>query len=226
MKRHLGVAAILLCAATVPATVAQPQVHDPRMPQTQEERQFYAAVSRAIYQVIPQEREQFTLGLADRANPVLPGEGMNSFEQVPCEKLAAFQVFGYGNQLGQITAAVCKNGARVRELSLKSRASLAAKLKGLSVNEDNAREIGWYYVQETLSDGSDFYYFPVLAIGHGVLTAYTGALYDKRTGMAVVVQAAPYPMCEHFREHYKESPMCTDIRGTLKRVAQTVQGAM
>lgn len=99
-------------------------------------------------------------------------------------------------------------------------------MKSLSINEVNAREIGWYYVQETLSDGSEFYYFPVLAMGHGVFTAYTEALYDKKTAMAVVVQAAPYPMCEQFREHYKGSAMCADVRGLLRRVAQTLQGAM
>jgi hypothetical protein len=225
MKQPLRLAALLLLAATVPAVVAQPQVQDPRMPQTQEERQFHAAVSRAIYQIVPQERERFTLGLADRANPVLPGEGTNDPEPVPCEKLAAFQVLGYGNALGHITAATCKNGARVRELSAGSRTSLTAKLKDLSINEDQARRIGWYYVQETQSDGSDYYYFPVLALGHGVLAVLTGALYDKKTGIAVVVQAVPYPMCEAFRERYKESPMCTDMLETLRRIAQTLQGA-
>jgi hypothetical protein len=222
MRRHIGIAAIFFCAVTS----AQSQVHDPRMPQTQEERQFYTIVSRAIYQVVPQEQERFTLGLAERANPVFPGEAMNDFEQVPCERLAAFRIFGYGNQLGLITAAACRNGARVRELSEKSRADLAAKLKALSVDENSARAIGWYYVRETLSDGSDFYYFPALAIGHGILTNYTGALYDKKTGAAVVVQAAPYPMCESFREYFKDSLVCTDIRATLMQLVRALRGAL
>ena len=222
MRRHIGIAAAFVCVVAS----AQPQVHDPRMPQTQEERQFYTAVSHAIYQVVPKEQERFTLGLAERAIPALPGEGMNDFEQVPCEKLAAFQIIGYGNQLGQITAAACRNGARVRELSEKSRAVLAAKLKSLSVDEKSARAIGWYYVHETMSDGSDFYYFPVLAVAHGVLTVYTGALYDKTTGGAIVVQVAPYPMCESFREHFKDTPMCVDVRGALTQIVRTLRSAM
>ncbi len=196
------------------------------MPQTLEERQFYATVSRAIYEVMPQERERFTLALGDRTNPIFPGEAANNFEQMPCEKLAAFQFIGYGNQLGGITAALCKNGARVRELSANSRARVAAMLKTFPVNDADARKIGWYYSLETLSDGSEFYYFPVLAVGHGVLSAYTGALYDKKSGMAAVVQATPYPMCEHFRKYYDGSPFCTDIRQTLMRVARTILGAM
>jgi len=55
-----------------------------------------------------------------RANPVFPGEGANGVEQMPCERLAAFEFLGYANQLGNIGAAMCKNGARVRELSANS----------------------------------------------------------------------------------------------------------
>ncbi len=194
------------------------------MPQTQEERQFYSAVSRAIYQVMPQEKERFTLTLADRANPIFPGEGTNSFEPVPCEKLAAFRYIGYANDLGGITAAQCKSGARVRELSAKSRDRLATMLKALPVKAEDARKIGWYYELETLSDGSEFHYFPVLLFGHGVLAAYTGVLYDKKSGTAVVVQAAPYPMCESFRRDFEKSPLCADVRQALMRVARTLQG--
>lgn len=227
MRHHL-VRMFLLGAVCIPPVAAQPTFQDPRMPQTQEERQFYSAVSRAIYQVMPQEKEVFTLTLGDRANPVFPGEGANSFEQVPCEKLAAFRYIGYANDLGGITAALCKNGSRVRELSAKSRTRLAAALKTLpvTVKEEDARKAGWYYAVETLGDGSEFHYFPVLAFGHGVLSAYTGALYDKKSGMAAVVQATPYPMCESFRQYYDKSPFCADIRQMLMRVARTLQGAM
>src|SRR5712692_8179457 len=112
---------VLLFAVFIPLVAAQPTFQDPRMPQTPEERPFYSAVSRAIYQVMPQEKERFTLTLADRANPIFPGEGTNSFEPVPCERLAAFRYIGYANDLGGITAARCKSGARVRELSAKAR---------------------------------------------------------------------------------------------------------
>jgi hypothetical protein len=41
----------------------------------------------------------------------------------------------------------------------------------------------------TLGDGPEFHYFPVIAVGHGVLGAYSGVLHDTKTGRAVVVQA-------------------------------------
>jgi hypothetical protein len=215
---------ILLCAFCLPVA-AQQAYQDPRMPQTQEERQFYSAVSKAIYQVIPQEKERFVLTLGDRADPIFPGEGTNGFEQVPCEKRAAFRPVGFANDLGGFTAAACKNGARVRELSAKSRARLAAMLKSLPiVKDEDARKIGWYYELETLSDGSELHYFPVLAIGHGVVAVYTAALYDKKSGTAVIVQATPYPMCENFRKDYE--PFCADVRKGLKRMALTLQGSL
>ncbi|HEY3075050.1 MAG TPA: hypothetical protein VGJ74_07745 [Burkholderiales bacterium] len=217
MKRRIAIGVILACA--VVAAQSQPQL--PNMPQTPEEKQFYAVVSRAIYQLMPQDKERFLLLLGERAHPVFPGDGTNSVEHVQCERLAAFEFLGYANQLGNIGAAMCKNGARVRELSVKSRARLAATLKRLPVNEEQARRVGWYYAQETLGDGSEFYYFPVIGISHGVLSIYTGALYDKKTGSASVVQMAPYPMCE--REQYKDAPFCTDMRGALKRLLQALR---
>lgn len=195
------------------------------MPQTQEERQFYAAASKAIYQVMPQEKERFSLALADRANPSFPGEGRNNFEQVPCERIAAFTFIGYANELGGISVALCRNGARVRQLAAKSRVNIAAMLKELAVDGANARKAGWNYELETLGNGAEFHYFPVIAIGHGILTAYTGVLYERKTGRAVVVQAAPYPMCEHFREYFGTSPFCADMRQSLKRVVLALQKA-
>lgn len=218
-------AALLLWTTCASPVAAQPALQDPRLPQTPEERQFHSAVSRAIYQVMPREPERFVLALADRANPVFPGEAAGHFEQVRCEKLAAFAFLGYANQLGSIAATHCMDASRVRELAAKSRARLAATLKALSVSDEDARKAGWYYAAETLGDGSEFFYFPVLAVGHGVLGAFTGVLLDRNSGAAAVIQAMPYPMCEGFRRHYESSPFCADMRQALRRIAQTLQGA-
>ena len=98
---------------------------------------------------------------------------------------------------------------------------------GLSIKEEDARKIGWYYAQENLSDGAEFYYFPLIAVGHGVLGVYSGVLYDKKTGSAVVIQTEARQMCgENFVKEFKDAPFCTDMRGTLKRLAQSVRAAM
>jgi hypothetical protein len=220
---RIALGAALVCA--VAAAQSQPQL--PNMPQTPEEHKFYAAVSRAVTQVMPLEKGRFVLTLGDRANPSFPGEERNNFEQVPCERLAAFGFLGYATELGKLTAAACKNGARVRELSANARARVPLMMAGLPIKEDDARKLGWYYAQETLGDGAEFHYFPLIAVGHGVLGAYSGVLYDKKTGGAVVIQAEARQMCgEHFVKEFKDAPFCTDMRGTLKRLAQSIRAAL
>jgi hypothetical protein len=195
--------------------------------QAQEDKQFDAAVWRAVTQVMPLEKGRFVLTLGDRANPSFPGEQRNNFEQVPCERLAGFGFLGYATELGKLTAAACKNGARVRELSTKARARLPLMMAGLPIKDEDARKAGWYYAQETLGDGAEFHYFPLIAVGHGVLGVYSGVLYDKKTGGAVVIQAETSQMCgEHFIKEFKDAPFCADMRGTLKRVAQAVRAAL
>jgi hypothetical protein len=218
---RLAIAAVLVCAVSA----AQSQL--PNMPQTPEEKQFYSVVSRAVTQVMPLEKGRFALTLGDRGNPSFPGEGRNNFEQVPCERLAAFGFLGYATELGKLTAAACKNGARVRELSAKARARLPLMMAGLPIKDEDARKLGWYYAQETLSDGAEFYYFPLIAVGHGVLGIYSGVLYDKKTGGAVVIQAEAGQMCgEHFAKEFKDALFCTDMRGSLKRLAQSIRAAL
>ena len=222
MKRRIALGVIVVCAAAA----AQAQLQLPNMPQTPEEKQFYAVVSRAVTQVMPLEKGRFALTLGDRANPSFP-EAQNNFEQVPCERLAAFGFLGYATELGKLTAAACKNGARVRELSAKARARLPLMMAGLPIKEEDARKIGWYYAQETLSDGAEFYYLPLIAVGHGVLGVYSGVLYDKKTGSAVVIQTEARQMCgENFVKEFKDAPFCADMRGTLKRLAQSIRAAM
>ena len=92
------------------------------------------------------------------------------------------QPAGQGNRLGGLVAALCQKGGHIRALAASSSPRIEAALKRLPVrvNETDARKIGWYYSLETLSDGVEFHYFPVLAFGHGVLSVYTGVLYDNK----------------------------------------------
>ena len=136
-----------------------------------------------------------------------------------------FTIIGFANELGHIGGSVCRNGARVREMAMRARGGLAATLKNLPpMSDEQARKAGWYYSQETLADGAEFFYFPVLVISHGVVGPFTGVIYDKRTGSAAVVQAELLQMCgEQFGKDFQDSTFCTDPRGALKRVAQAIR---
>ena len=183
------------------------------------DQSFAATVAREIYKVIPGNKSSFVLNQGEASNPVFPGKGLNDFEQVECEKTAGYKMIGFGNEQGQIGVAVCAKGQRVQDIALKVPARLDALLKNSTAPKKDARALGWYYTHAKLNDRLEFHYFPVIAMGHGVLTAYTGVVFDKATKRAVVVQISPYPMCESFRSSYKDAPLCTDIAGTLEKLA-------
>jgi hypothetical protein len=174
------------------------------MLRTPEDRTFYLLVQRAIFQVTPEQQGRFGLLLDDRAAPVFNGarEG----------------------EVGHIGASVCRDGARVRAMAMRARDGLAATLKDLppSANEQT-RKAGFYYSQETLADGAEFFYFPILVISHGALGPVTGVIYDTKTGRATVVQAEFLSMCEQFGRDFQDSAFCPDPRGALKRIAQALR---
>jgi hypothetical protein len=219
--RHAGfLTAVILSTVLLAPALAQL----PGMPQTPEERRFSALVEGAIYQVTPQQQGRFRLAPADRSAPVFNAAG-DGVEQVPCEQVANFSIIGFANELGQIGGSVCKDGARLRELAMRARAGLAAALKNLPASIDaQARKAGLYYSHETLADGAEFFYFPVLLIGHGVLGPVTGVIYDQKTRSAAVVQATLLQMCgEQFGKDFQDSAFCADPRAAVRRIVQAIR---
>lgn len=205
---------LLAAAVVVAALPAAAQYVPPNAPRTDEEKAFYSAFAKSIFSLVPAERGKFGLTLDDRQPPTFYGREPNTIEALPCEKIAAFGFLGFANELGHISASVCANGAKARELSLRAKSSFAALTKG--ANDPEARKIGWYYAQETLPDGAEYFYFPVLLISHGIVGPVTGVLHDRKGGRAIVVQAEVRKMCE-FKE-FELAPFCADLGGAVKRI--------
>lgn len=210
----------LLALAVLVAAPAAAQYVPPNAPRTDEEKAFYSALAKSIFSLVPAERGRFGLTLDERQPPTFYGREPNTIEALPCEKIAAFGFLGFANELGHISASVCANGAKARELSLRAKSSWAALAKG--VNDAEARKIGWYYAQETLPDGADYFYFPVLLVSHGVVGPVTGVLHDRKGGRAIVVQAEVRKMCE-FKE-FEAAPFCADLGGAVKRIVTGLRG--
>lgn len=188
-------------------------------PVSVDDRDFPATVAREIYKIIPGNQSSFALTKGEASNPVFPGKGLNEFEQVECERIAGYRMIGFGNEQGQISVAVCAKGQRVQDIAVQVPGRLETLFRNSTAPEADARALGWYYTHAKLNDRLEFHYFPVIAMGHGVVTAYTGAVFDKVTKRAVVVQISPYPMCESFRSMYKDAPLCTAMEGTLEKLA-------
>ncbi len=165
--------------------------------------------TRAIYRLIPQDKEKFILSFAARRNPEFPtldnsvSEG--SHKEVACERLAAYDVLGHANHQGSISVAVCSNGLRVRELATKARSVMGAVLKGVEERK--------YYSQRALEDGSEFYRLGGM-----------GVLFNKVTERAVVAEISTSPMCDYGdRGLYKDSPLCRDFEGTLRNLTVAIE---
>jgi hypothetical protein len=174
--------------------------------------------TRAIYQVVPQEKERFELALADRRNPAFPALAKSngiteiSVKEVECERAAAYKIVGYANELGNILVAVCESGFRVRDLAIGARAVVDAVLKMPPNKEGESPKIE-FYSQDTLENGSELYYLGSAAI-----------LFNKVTDRAVVV-AVSTRMC-NFGDWYNSSPLCTDIKGALKKITVAVEQSL
>jgi hypothetical protein len=213
-------AALLVCV-TLPAAA---QYVLPNEPKTGEEKAFYSAVARAIFALVPAERGKFGLTLDERQPPTFYGRELNTIEPLPCERIAAFGMLGFATELGHISAAVCADGARARELSRRAKAHLVAMARQFGASEADLRKAGWTFAQEALPGGADYYYFPVLLISHGVVGPLTGVLHERRSGKALVVQMEVRRMCE-FGE-FKGAPFCADAAGVLKRMVLGLRGVL
>ena len=200
------IAGLLLALAALPAGA---QYVPPNAPKTDEDKAFYSAVARSIFAVIPGERGKFGLTLDDRHPPTFCGHEANTIE------------------LGHLGASVCSNGAKARELSLRAKSHLAALARQSGAKEEDLRKAGWTFTQETLPDGAEYFYFPVLIVSHGVVGPVTGVLHDRKTGRALVVQTEVRQMCgENFKDEFKAAPFCTDLAGSVKRVVLALRSLL
>jgi hypothetical protein len=198
---------------------------DARLPKTQEDREFVAKVSDAIKRIALSPSDGLTLSLAPGAHPILPGDD-SSYERLECERLAAFTLTGSANELGGLSVSRCAQHAqRSRQLAANGAQGLLALQKGLPGNWDEAqaRKAGFYPARRTLGDGSEFHYFPVIFLGHGVFVSPTAVLYSSASQQAVIVQLMNYPLCE--RENYRDLSLCKNPEQTLQKLAvEVLQG--
>lgn len=193
-------------------------------PEEIKEQQVYSArVAQEIQKSLGAGNKEFRLSPEVGKNPVLPGDD-SSVEMIDCEKRSDFTVYGYANEQAHIAVSACrKNAQRVRNLAIHADQVLGATLKSIGqpgLTEAQARKAGWYSAHERLDDGSDFYFFPVISVGHGILITHTAVLFDGQSAQSVVIQFSAYPMCE--RKEYLDSIACQNIEKALRDLAVAV----
>ena len=145
----------------------------------------------------------------------------NELTPVACEERAAWGVVAGGGVPGGVAAARCADAARVSQLT---EAQFADPGLATRVARASAEQPALALVRETLPDGSTLSYFPVIAVGHGVIALWTATVVDSRKSSALVVQATTSPACQAPRR--ADSPrLCTDTQATVIAVARALAAA-
>jgi hypothetical protein len=182
---------------------------------------FQQQALRAIYAVLPYQRERFALSVSQDAIPVTLYSDAQNIDRVECASNAGFKILSQANDAGVIAVSVCpEHVARLRAMALASAAgfdtTLATIQKGMPpLPADKLRAAGWYRERSTLPGGAEQHYVAVLAVGHGVIGVPTVVLLTDT--QAVVAQAEATQLCG---EGGNPFPLCADPKGTLSAIAQ------
>jgi hypothetical protein len=207
-----ALAALLGCAAFAGTAFGQVQ------------SDFSIAAGREIYQVARFDPPRFALALgSDDSVFAFYGEAGNPLQGVKCERTAGFGFIALANSAGAILVGVCTREAqRVRALAVAAQPALETLVARLSLDPSALQKIDWTYVKNTGIDGAEEHFFPVLAIGHGILGPQTLVRVPRGARRAIVVQADTMHLCENFGLK-TETPLCIDTRQALADIARRLE---
>ena len=192
---------------------------------------FQQDALKAIYAVLPYQRETFTLSPSQDPVPVILYSAAATpekldYERVQCASNATFHILSQANEAGIIAVSVCpEHVARLRRLAATSTQGFDTMLAllqkaGSPLPPDKLRSMGWYREQSGLSGGGEFHYMAIIAVGHGIAVLPTVLLLTDT--QAVVVQAETSRLCgfDGPTPSPKPFPLCSDPKGTLNVIAQ------
>ncbi len=142
--------------------------------------------------------------LPKRAEPkfALYGVEPNKFEQISCERASAYTIIASMNAVNNIQVGICKAQTRrllagVEQSRKSMRAMLATLGNGATVDAALAERAGWTWKEKNLPNGSRSFEFPLILIGHGVISIRTYVLIDKSASRAVILQASVDHLCQN-----------------------------
>lgn len=178
---------------------------------------FSIAAGREVWQVARFDPPRFALALGNDASLfAFYGEGTNPLQGVRCERTAGFDFIASANSAGGILVGICaKEAQHVRALAVAAKPALERLLTQAGIMQNPV----WTYAKTTAADGAEEYFFPVLAVGHGILGPQTVVRVPRGARRAIVVQADTMHLCESFglKTH---TPLCIDTRQALTDIAR------
>lgn len=165
-------------------------------------------------------------GPPEEVSFALYGKGLNQFEQVKCERSVAFSIVANAGIAGGISVGVCSREAkRLRELAPTAKQGIDMLFDqlakgGMKTDQLELRKLGWIYEKKAGPNRSDIYYFPVIVIGHGILSAPTVVLVSEKGDQAIIVQADIMNLCGEGRNMRSQTPLCSDTKGAITEIAK------
>ncbi|GBE07176.1 hypothetical protein BMS3Bbin11_01790 [bacterium BMS3Bbin11] len=169
---------------------------------------FKRIVVQNIYKAIPRDNDTFLLMQAGKNSPNIPviySNNENTFKVIKCINSVYFKVGAFSNEMGSIGLAVCPYSVLGREKmkemkdGFKKELSIMTTYKKPDMKE--LEEAGLIFMQKSLSDGSELFYFPLILISHGVIVAKTWVLYPPDNSYVFILQYSTDILCKSIEYH-------------------------
>lgn len=154
------------------------------------------------------------------------GEKLNEFVHFDCSPGAVFSILSRSGKQGGLSVGSCTRHRQDVLRAVKNASSGVSQTIEALKRVGNAagietvqKRMGWQYESTTLADGSRLYYFPVLLVGHGLLSVSTAVLVTDEH--VIVIQAGSANLCHYDQNDPK---FCTDAKSGLFQLMKLVYG--
>lgn len=152
---------------------------------------------------------------------LLYGAEPHKFDPFSCERASTFTIVASMGAGNNIQVGICKSQAkRVLAGVERSRAGMRSVLatfgKDVTFNAALAESAGWMWKETNLPGGARSFEFPLLLIGHGVISIRTYVLINKSASRAVILQANVDRLCQY---PAVRTPLCLEPSRAFAEIA-------
>lgn len=195
--------------------------------------EFDIAVANEIDEVAFFDPPRFTLSLYfPKTEPsfALYGRGVNQFEEIKCERSVVFTIIANAGIAGGISIGVCsRESQRLQKLASEAKQGVELLFNqlakgGMKLDEVEFKKLGWTYEKKVGPNRTAIHYFPLIGIGHGILSTPTVLLVSEKADQVIIVQADVTNLCGEGRSMQNQTVLCSDTKNAIIDIAQRLFG--
>lgn len=171
-------------------------------------KEFFKLAVENTYKSIPPDIDEFKLINPERnsaKNPILYSDDNKKIKEIKCINTAVFGVKALANRMGSLTLSACPYNLlndkvmSDMEKAFNKESKVFTSFKAQS--QEALENAGIVFTKSSLNNGSKLYYFPLIAIGHGVIMIKTFVLHSSDREYAFVAQHYPEELCRSIENH-------------------------